>query len=225
MDPAFLTAVADHDTAVVVTPKLFQHSLVSRAREAAQHIVLPEGNDPRVVSAAAELLMRGLCRVTLLGNPAQVQALAVKLGVSLEGATVLDPHVETTEEMVSAVYEARKKKGMTREKARELLEGDENWFGTAMMYLNVADGMVSGACHSTAATMRPALQLIKMAPGFNIVSSVFFMLLPTGVKVVGVRVRMRLCARMHACGQERAMPICASASVSWLSPSLLPLTA
>ncbi|EKX50351.1 hypothetical protein GUITHDRAFT_93085 [Guillardia theta CCMP2712] len=186
IDPKFLNQlVATNADDYVVTPKLFQHNIFSAARTDKQRIVLPEGDDPRVLAAAGELLARNLCEVTILGKEDLIQNKAKRNHVSLKGAKIVDPETETTEEMVDALYNARKSKGMTKELARDMLQGEPNWFGTMMMYLDQADGMVSGACHSTAATMRPALQVIKMAPGFSLVSSVFFMLLPGRVLVFG----------------------------------------
>jgi len=138
-----------------------------------------------VVAAAGDLLARGLCKLTILGDPAEVRAHASRANVNLDGATLINPSDGVPDAMVEALYEARKKKGMTLEKARQTLESDVNFFGTMMMYMGNADGMVSGACHSTANTMRPALQVIKMAPGYSLVSSVFFMLLPDKVYVFG----------------------------------------
>ena len=176
-----------------ISPLVFTHMAFSAARADPQRIVLPEGNDPRVVAAAGQLLARGLCEVTLLGEPAAVRALAAEAHVSLEGAEIVDPHAVLerapepwAEELVAGLYEARKAKGMeSPAAARELLLADVSYFGTMMMKCGRADGMVSGACHSTANTMRPALQLIKTAPGSNIVSSVFFMLLRDRVYVYG----------------------------------------
>lgn len=166
------------------TPKIFQHQLFAQARAKPQRIVLPEGNDRRVVTAAAELLRRGLCHVIVLGDPDAVRGLAAEARADLSRATILDTK-EPPPDMIDALVAARKHKGMTPENAGTLLRDDPNYYGTMMLHLGLADGMVSGACHSTAATMRPALQIVKMMPGVTIASSVFFMLLQSGVKVFG----------------------------------------
>merc|ERR1719163_258596 len=192
LDRNFAAAMGKDNPAQDVSPIILKHNMFSQARSDKQHIVLPEGNDVRIVQAASELLARGLCDLTLLGREEVIRSLAEKAHVSIEGANIIDPMLvlrdEPTEwgdEMVNGLYEARKKKGMTLEKARDLLRSDVAYFGTMMMMQGMADGMVSGAAHSTANTMRPALQLIKMAPGFKIASSVFFMLLRDKVYVYG----------------------------------------
>ena len=186
----------------VFTPKLFQHRLFSKARFDRQTIVLPEGNDRRVVAAAAELAERGLANIVLLGDPELVRSVANEARVEksifpesekdLDASAprrvrVADPKAEsrTRQKMVEALVQARKQKGMTPESALALLRDDPNYYGTMLLELGLADGMVSGACHSTAATMRPPLQIIRMKPGFQIVSSIFFMLLSDGVKLFG----------------------------------------
>ena len=189
----FRDAMVESDSGQTdLSPMIFKHKMFSAARASKQHIVLPEGDDIRVVTAAAELLARNLCSLTLIGNESAVRHLAEAAHVDIADATIVDPDrvlkdepTEWAEGMVESLYQAREKKGMTVEKARELLRSDPSYFGTMMMMQGLADGMVSGACHSTANTMRPALQLIKMAPGCSLVSSVFFMLLPDKVYVYG----------------------------------------
>ena len=212
LDKGFSAALVQDNPAADVSPIILKHKMFSAARLNRQHIVLPEGDDIRIVTAAAELLARGLCDVTLLGDPVAVNKLAEKAHVVIDGAEIIDPlsvlkpvitgkektlnlstslapvePVPWAEELVDGLYEARKKKGMTHAQARELLRLDCAYFGTMMMLNGMADGMVSGACHSTANTMRPALQLIKMAPGFKIASSVFFMLLRDKVRCCSQR--------------------------------------
>jgi phosphate acetyltransferase len=143
--------------------------------------VLPEGNDKRIVKAAGEVLARGLAKLTILGNPDEVAKIANEEGVSLAGATIIDQATANIDDMVASLVESRKSSGMTADKAKELLR-DYTWFGTLMIHTGKVDGMVSGANTSTADTMRPALQVIKAAPGFSSVSSSFFMLLNGGVK-------------------------------------------
>jgi hypothetical protein len=150
--------------------------------------VLPEGNDRRVVVAAGELLERNLVELIILGNRDEILAIAEEAGVVISEeakahVTIIDPEAcdaELFDQLAKGFYELRKHKGVDLEKSKELVRDDPNTFGAMMMKLGLADGMVSGACHSTAATMRPALQLLKTAPGFDIVSSVFFMLLNDG---------------------------------------------
>jgi phosphate acetyltransferase len=165
---------------------MFQYSQVLAARKLQKTIVLPEGADPRVVEAASILVNRKLCKVLLVGDPAVIKANADKVRVSLEGVTICDPqNYEGMDNMINAFVEARKSKGLTALEAENFLKQDVNYFGTLMMHLGLADGMVSGAMHSSANTIRPALQVLKTAPGAKLVSSFFFMLLEDGVKVFG----------------------------------------
>lgn len=169
-----------------IGPRLFQYSQVLKARKLQKTIVLPEGADARVVEAASILVKRKLCKVLLVGNAAVIKANAEKVRVSLEGITICDPqNYEGFDEMVNAFVEARKSKGLTPLEAEKFLLQDVNYFGTLIMHLGLADGMVSGAMHSSANTIRPALQILKTAPGTSLVSSIFFMLLEDGVKVFG----------------------------------------
>lgn len=169
-----------------IGPRLFQYSQVLKARKLQKTIVLPEGADPRVVEAASILVKRKLCKVLLVGNSDVIKANAEKIRVSLEGVIICDPqNYEGIGEMINAFVEARKSKGLTPLEAENFLMQDVNYFGTLMMHLGLADGMVSGAMHSSANTIRPALQVLKTAPGTSLVSSIFFMLLEDGVKVFG----------------------------------------
>lgn len=191
IDPAFLQKFSSDPSSSLTTkpdigPRMFQYSMFTKAREAQKSIVLPEGSDPRVVEAASILTQRKLCKVILVGDPEVIHTNAEKVGCSLEGVEIVTPETyDKLPVLVDALVEARKKKGMTPEAAEQLLLQDVNYFGTLMMHVNLADGMVSGARHSSANTIRPALQVIKTAPGYSIVSSVFFMLLEDGVKVFG----------------------------------------
>eukprot|EP00238_Polyblepharides_amylifera_P005666 CAMPEP_0196587096 /NCGR_PEP_ID=MMETSP1081-20130531/56439_1 /TAXON_ID=36882 /ORGANISM="Pyramimonas amylifera, Strain CCMP720" /LENGTH=369 /DNA_ID=CAMNT_0041909187 /DNA_START=1 /DNA_END=1110 /DNA_ORIENTATION=- len=185
MHAAYLETLASTIQDKLVTPKVFQFHCMSQARATVQHIVLPEGDDERVVRAAVQLAQRGLATITMMGEFQKTQAMAQRLGISLDGVNLLNPATaDKTPHYIMQLYECRKSKGMTMEKAAELIK-DANYFGTMMMYCGDADGMVSGACHTTADTMRPALQIIKTAPGSALVSSVFFMLLPDQVYVYG----------------------------------------
>lgn len=167
-----------------MSPAAFRYQLVKRAQDANKRIVLPEGDEPRTVRAAAICQERGIARCVLLAKPESVKAVAAAQGITLpEGLEILDPDV-IAEEYVAPMCELRKSKGLTPEQAREQLK-DTVVIGTMMLALDEVDGLVSGAVHTTANTIRPALQLIKTAPGYNLVSSVFFMLLPDQVLVYG----------------------------------------
>ncbi|KAG2494209.1 hypothetical protein HYH03_007567 [Edaphochlamys debaryana] len=168
-----------------VTPKMFQHAMKQTCLASPQHIVLPESVDKRILAAAAEVTARGLARVTLLGDPAAVNTEAKKLGLDLSGCTIHNPAAsDRMDKYIEMLVEARAKKGMTKEMAADLLNGDINFYGTLMVAAGDADGMVSGAMHTTAATIRPALQLLRTPDASN-VSSVFFMCLPDRVLVYG----------------------------------------
>jgi phosphate acetyltransferase len=131
-------------------------------------------------------VQRGLCKVTVICNPQEVNTVGNQLKVDLSDVNIVDPGTSSdTQRYADMLYEARKEKGMTPEKALDLVTMDPNYYGTMMMFADEAHGMVSGACHTTADTMRPALQIIKTAPGCSLVSSVFFMLLPEQVFVYG----------------------------------------
>ncbi|GEO05057.1 phosphate acetyltransferase [Adhaeribacter aerolatus] len=170
-----------------ITPHMFQYQLVKWAKSQRKHIVLPEGNDERILKAAARLVDQDVVDLTILGDPAQVAASVRQLGLNLnlERVRVIDPaHSEYYEDYVHTFYELRKNKNVELEMAYDLMT-DVSYFGTMMVYKGHADGMVSGAVHTTMHTIRPALQFIKTKPGVSIVSSVFFMCLPDRVSVFG----------------------------------------
>jgi len=168
-----------------VTPLMFQYELIHRARRERKHIVLPEGMDERVLRAAEIVLLRDVCDITLLGKPEQVRRKIAALGLSLERASIIDPQAsEWMDEFAAAYYQLRRHKCVSPEMARDTLS-DPNYFGTMMAWLGRADGMVSGAEHTTANTIRPALEFVKTQPGISIVSSVFFMCLEDRVLVYG----------------------------------------
>ena len=147
-----------------------------KARLDKKAIVLPEAEDKRTLLAAAKILEEDIAKVVLVGNAEQIKADAADLKIDLTGATVIEPAAsDKLEEYVNLLYETRKAKGMTPEKARELLLTDALTFGIVMVKANDADGMVAGACHSTAATLRPALQILKTTPGVKLVSAFFIM--------------------------------------------------
>ncbi|MGQ7959473.1 phosphate acetyltransferase [Pseudomonas sp. SP16.1] len=167
-----------------LSPPAFRYQLVQRARAAAKRIVLPEGSEPRTVQAAAICQARGIARCVLLAKPDEVQAVARAQGIELpEGLEVLDPDL-IRGRYIEPMVELRRGKGLNAPMAEAQLE-DSVVLGTMMLALDEVDGLVSGAIHTTANTIRPALQLIKTAPGYNLVSSVFFMLLPDQVLVYG----------------------------------------
>ena len=167
-----------------MSPPAFRYQLVQRAKAANKRIVLPEGSEPRTVQAAAICQARGIARCVLLAKPEDVHAVAHAHGIDLpQGLEILDPDL-IRERYVEPMVELRKGKGLNAPMAAAQLE-DTVVLGTMMLALNEVDGLVSGAINTTANTIRPALQLIKTAPGYKLVSSVFFMLLPDQVLVYG----------------------------------------
>ncbi|WP_207626986.1 phosphate acetyltransferase [Photorhabdus stackebrandtii] len=167
-----------------LSPPAFRYQLTELARKAGKRIVLPEGDEPRTVKAASICADRGIARCVLLGDPEEIRRVAAAQGVELgTGIEIVDP-VAVRERYVPRLVELRKNKGMTEVVAREQLE-DNVVLGTLMLEQGEVDGLVSGAVHTTANTIRPPLQLIKTAPGSSLVSSVFFMLLPEQVLVYG----------------------------------------
>ncbi|AII50933.1 phosphate acetyltransferase [Hymenobacter sp. APR13] len=170
-----------------LTPHMFQYQLLQWARSQRKHIVLPEGNDDRVLRAAARLLEQDVVSLTILGDPTQILAAAKRLGRPLDPQRVqlLDPaNSALFQDFAETLFELRRSKGVTLEMARDLMT-DVSYFGSMMVYKGLADGMVSGAVHTTQHTIRPALQFIKTRPGVSVVSSVFFMCLPDRVAVFG----------------------------------------
>lgn len=170
------------------TPHMFQYQLAKMALAEIKHIVLAEGNDDRVLIAASRLLQKGLVRLTILGNPEEIAAASKRLGISLnpsESLNIIEPAKSTMlDDYVETLYRLRKSKQLSIEAARDLMN-DVSYFGTMMVYKGDADGMVSGAVHTTQHTIRPALQFIKTQPGKSIVSSVFFMCLENRVCIFG----------------------------------------
>jgi phosphate acetyltransferase len=168
-----------------VTPLMFEHQLIDRATSRRAHIVLPEGDEPRVLRAADLLLRRGVADLTLLGDPIRVNAQAASIGADVSAATVLDPdHSELADRFADTYFERRRHRGVDKDEARTVVR-DVSYFGTLMVELGLADGMVSGAAHTTAHTIRPALEIVKTEPGVSVVSSVFFMCLENQVLVYG----------------------------------------
>lgn len=170
-----------------ITPHMFQYQLAKRAKTKIKHIVLPEGNEDRILKAAARLINQELVELTLLGDTAEITASIKRLGLNLDlkRIHIIDPVMsEHFNDYVETLYEIRKGKNITMESARDLMS-DVSYFGTMMVFKGHADGMVSGAVHTTQHTIRPALQFVKTKPGISTVSSVFFMCLPDRVSVFG----------------------------------------
>lgn len=170
-----------------ITPHMFQYKITQRAKGQRKHIVLPEGNDDRVLKAAARLLHQDIVDLTILGDAAQVAASIKRLGLNVDSSRlqVINPiESELFSDYVETLFELRKNKNISLEAARDLM-ADVSYFGTMMVYKGHADGMVSGALHTTQHTIRPALQFVKTKPGISTVSSVFFMCLPDRVAVFG----------------------------------------
>jgi phosphate acetyltransferase len=185
VDQAALLAAIDVSASDVRTPLMFEYQLMERARADRQRIVLPESEDDRILEAAAILLRRGVADLILLGEETKVRARASALGLDLDEATIVSPlETELVEKFAAAYAEARAHKGMTLERARDIVT-DISYFGTMMVHLGLADGMVSGAVNTTAHTIRPALEFVKTKPGVSTVSSVFLMCLADRVLVYG----------------------------------------
>jgi phosphate acetyltransferase len=170
-----------------ITPHMFQYQLTKWAKSAIKHIVLPEGNEDRILKAAARLVDQKIVELTLLGDVTEIAASVKRLGLTLDlnNISIIDPvKSEHYEDYVQTLYELRKHKNVELEMARDMMT-DVSYFGTMMVYKGHADGMVSGAVHTTQHTIRPALQFVKTKPGISVVSSVFFMCLPDRVCVFG----------------------------------------
>jgi phosphate acetyltransferase len=185
LDVPRLTERVKTDREPRLSPAAFMHSLVTRARAAGRRIVLPEGEEPRTVKAAVACSERGIARCVLIGRPAEVERVAANQGLELpSGLEVIEPAVHRRERYVPAMVDLRRHKGVTEPVAREQLE-DSVVLGTMMLQQGEVDGLVSGAVHTTANTVRPALQLIGPKADAKLISSVFFMCLPDQVLVYG----------------------------------------
>ncbi len=168
-----------------VTPLMFEHGLLHRAKQERKRIVLPEGTDGRVLQAAEILRLRDIVDLTLLGDPGEIRKLAAAAGYALQGVEIVDPLRSGLRDRFTATYfELRRHKGISEQYAHDAL-ADVNYFGTMMVHHGLVDGMVSGAAHTTQHTIRPALEIIRTRPGCSVVSSVFFMCLPDRVLVYG----------------------------------------
>lgn len=168
-----------------ITPIMFEYELIMRAKSNRKHIVLPEGNEERILRAAEILLRRDAVEITLLGEKNEIHKKIATFGLDLGNVDVENPlSSERLEEYTETYYQLRKHKGMTREFANDMMT-DINYFGTMMVYKGLADGMVSGAVHTTQHTIRPAFEFIRTKEGYSIVSSVFLMCLADRVLVYG----------------------------------------
>ena len=185
VDTADLLAQLAIPIPTVVTPQMFTHQLLERARANRKRIVLPEGEDDRILKAAGRLLQRNVAELTILGDEPQIRARSAELGVDLSDAKVLNPRTsELCDQFAEQYAELRKRKGVTVEQARETIH-DVSYFGTMLVHNDMVDGMVSGAMHTTAHTVRPAFEIIKTLPGITTVSSIFLMCLSDRVLAYG----------------------------------------
>lgn len=168
-----------------VTPLMFENDLIDRARARRRRLVLPEGAEERILRAAEVLLRRGVAELTLLGRPDEIARRTRELGVDVGDAQIVDPATSEWRDEFAATYaKLRAHRGVTPELAHDIV-AQPNYFGTMMVQTGHADGMVSGATHTTAATIRPAFEIIRTVPGVSVASSVFFMLLADRVLVYG----------------------------------------
>ena len=182
-----LTNILTSHQSYRLTPSMFQYNLLQKARIVKKHIVLPEGEDERILKAAARLQLLNIVNLTLLGdrNTIQLKCDQIGLQIDLDALNILNPEDSIyNKDFTTTLFEARKHKGMTETTAADLSR-DVSYYGTLMILNGLADGMVSGAIHTTMHTIKPALQLIKTKPGVSVVSSVFFMCLSDRVSVMG----------------------------------------
>jgi phosphate acetyltransferase len=182
-----LTSILSNFNSDKLTPSMFQYNLLQKARASRKHIVLPEGNDQRIIEAAARLQLLDIVDLTLLGNREDIQMKCDLIGlqINLDKINILDPEDSIhNKNFAKTLFEARKHKGLTETTAKDLTR-DVSYYGTLMILNGLADGMVSGAVHTTMHTIKPALQIIKTKPGVSVVSSVFFMCLSDRVSVMG----------------------------------------
>ena len=185
VDTAWLESHIVQPRSARVTPLMFEYELVERAKENLRHIVLPEGEEDRIIQAAEILLRRGVVELTLLGREDEIHDRARTLGVELGDVRILDPAAAGCRgEFAQTYFEMRRHRGATEEYARDLML-DVSYFGTMMVYKGMAQGMVSGAVHTTAHTIRPSFEIIRTCPGCSLVSSVFLMCLEDRVLVYG----------------------------------------
>ncbi|MEJ2884726.1 phosphate acetyltransferase [Pedobacter sp. GR22-6] len=170
-----------------ITPHMFQYQLVKWAKSQKKHIVLPEGNDERILKAVEKLIAQDIVDITLLGDQLEIGSSIKRLGLSLDINSIHIHNPASSSnytDYVETLYELRKNKNVNMEMARDMMT-DVSYYGTMMVYKGHADGMVSGAVHTTQHTIRPALQFVKTKPGVSVVSSIFFMCLPERVAIFG----------------------------------------
>ncbi|MGC7346318.1 phosphate acetyltransferase [Mycobacteroides abscessus] len=169
----------------VTTPQMFEYQLLDRARDNRKRIVLPEGDDDRILKAAGRLLQRQVADLTILGEETEIRSRAAELGVDISNALVVSPKTsDLAEKFADQYFELRKHKGMTPDRAREIMR-NVSYFGTMLVYNDIVDGMVSGAAHTTAHTIRPAFEVIRTTAGVSTVSSIFLMCLADRVLAYG----------------------------------------
>lgn len=174
---AAIREALDVEVDTVMSAALFENWLLERAKTQGSHIVLPEGDDDRILQAADQLLAKDICELTILGDPEAITARAAELGLDISRAHLKDPNTDPqAEEFAEKFAELRKAKGVTLDEARETMK-DISYYATMMIYLGLADGMVSGAAHTTAHTIKPSFQIIKTRPGTSVVSSIFLMVM------------------------------------------------
>ena len=180
----YLQRSLEHTHSDIMTPIMFEYSLAQRLKGAKKTIVLPESFDVRILEATQSLLNSHLVNIILVGDEQKIKHKAQILGFDISEATIIDPKsYDRIELFANTLFEIRKERGLTYDKALETMQTDETYFATMMVHLGIADGMVSGAVNTTANTVRPALQIIKTKPEVSIVSSLFFMCLDTQVMV------------------------------------------
>jgi phosphate acetyltransferase len=170
-----------------ITARMFQYNLLKRAKNQRKHIVLPEGTDDRIITAAARLIDTDIVDLTVLGDTEKIAEAIARLGLNIkvEQLNIINPiDSEHFQDFAETLFQLRQKKGMTIEMAMDLM-ADVSYFGTMMVHKGLADGMVSGAAHTTQHTILPALQFVKTKPGVSVVSSIFFMCLDDRVSVFG----------------------------------------
>ena len=185
IDAEKLAALVEGFRPSVMTPLLFEYQLAQRARLANKVIVLPEGEDDRILQAAAQVLENNIAKLTILGDPNAISSRAQQLGLDLTGADLVEIATSPNfDKCVEEYVRLRAHKGVTADQAREKML-DASYFGTMLVQLGLADGMVSGATHTTAHTITPAFEFIKTKPGVSVVSSVFLMALSDRVLVYG----------------------------------------
>ena len=185
VDTADLLAQLAIPIPTVITPQMFTYQLLDRARADRKRIVLPEGDDDRILKAAGRLLKRNVAELTILGEEQHVRSRAAELGVDLSDAVILDPRrSELCDQFAEQYAEMRRHKGVSVEQARETMH-DVSYFGTMLVHNQMVDGMVSGARHTTAHTVRPAFEIIRTLPDVSTVSSIFFMCLAQEVLAYG----------------------------------------